>query len=581
MDEDENSTFHQRTKKKKNHSSNQFQQDKQEIEIFNFFHSLYHSSLVLSSPTSSHFSEWYYMLQLLLLAEMRSSHPLAKGITSYCRYMVAIMEKVIQREGNSAFFSSVFLPNDEDLSFEMIPGQGILMKIKSKTTERTDQDNELLIGNADLLINKGNITNLPSSILNLSNGFTAGGKVPLYFSFNGQLKGIISLSDKVRPETAYVLRELKNRGIQCYMVTGDQYSTALAIGSSLGLSSSQILASVKPEEKELFIAALQQKGKKVAFIGDGTNDGPALARANVGITMASGSDIAVEAGDMLLVKNDLTSLITALDLASRTLWRIKLNYLWAFGYNICLIPIAAGVFFPFFHFALQPMWAGAAMALSSVSIVLSSLTIAFFVPKAILPSEKSLSSSSSSFFSFLFASSSSSSLTPAYRKIPVATDENSDYGAEGDDECRCPVSMVPDLDEEQSVKLLEMTSMNSFTGRLSKRLFSDDAAVVLSAQQILQQYKDQLKEQNQQDHKINPSVYGLHSFNRDSGDEELGFHDPLASYSSHPLIVNSSPRSVTIPSSPKAGCGCCGKNCRCGDNCSCSARKQPKRKIIV
>ena len=168
------------------------------------------------------------------------------------------------------------------------------------------------------------------------------------------------------------------------MVTGDEPTTAYAIGAMIGIPKSHILASAMPQDKESFIESLQSNhSKHVAFIGDGTNDANALARADVGLALGGGTDVAIDTGDMVLVNNDLSSILIALDVSKICFRRIKLNYFWALIYNVVLLPIAAGVFYPSYQFALEPMYAGAAMALSSVSIVLSSLSLMMYkVPSA-------------------------------------------------------------------------------------------------------------------------------------------------------------------------------------------------------
>eukprot|EP00599_Poterioochromonas_sp_BG-1_P004571 CAMPEP_0173132244 /NCGR_PEP_ID=MMETSP1105-20130129/36_1 /TAXON_ID=2985 /ORGANISM="Ochromonas sp., Strain BG-1" /LENGTH=877 /DNA_ID=CAMNT_0014043725 /DNA_START=1090 /DNA_END=3724 /DNA_ORIENTATION=+ len=439
-------------------SQNERKRQEQDQNIFQYFLSLFTGNRG-NQQRQELYDEVYYNLSLLQFAEKRSNHPLAKGITTYCQHLLAALEQpsLLMKldRANVKSSSKCSLPTEEELLFDIIPGQGVCMYTNPSTS--TSSTVQVLVGNIHLLQSKG-IT-IPRYVEEISNGFTAGGKVSIYFSINNRLSGIISVADKVRPETVSVLRQLKRgRKIDCYMVTGDQQSTAIAIGSSIGIETSHILAGVKPEEKEMFIAALQAKGKKVAFVGDGTNDGPALARANVGIAMASGSEIAIEAGDLLLCNNHLQTLITTLDLSSYTLWRIKMNYLWAFGYNICLIPLAAGVLFPFFHFALQPMYAGAVMALSSVSIVFSSLTITLFQPKTGNKTEDSCwGSMRRTFLGTALVQKKIDKKFSSEDEQDRLRSGSSDGGVEmpgisrfeeeKESDCHCPVSSVPLLEE--------------------------------------------------------------------------------------------------------------------------------------
>jgi Cu+-exporting ATPase len=206
----------------------------------------------------------------------------------------------------------------------------------------------------------------------------------------GELLGLLGLSDTVRPEAAGVVRALAQRGLQTWMITGDNASAATAVAAELGIARERVMAGVLPSEKSLAIERLQREGRRVAMVGDGLNDSPALARADVGLAMASGTDVAMEASAFTLLRGDLTAVPDALRLARRTMQVIRQNLVWAFLYNALGIPIAAGLMYVLlrpggpigpllgWHGTLNPMVASLAMALSSVSVVTSSLRLRNF-----------------------------------------------------------------------------------------------------------------------------------------------------------------------------------------------------------
>ena len=333
------------------------------------------------------------LLKLLLAAESSSSHPLAKGISEYCIAQLQYKGKDQRR------VSDIGKMENPKFQTHVIPGQGIKLTVSPAFVADDDaddggnlhdddsasvQDFQVLVGSQELLSTHG--INLTTKQLDIASGLRVGGKIVVFMAMEDRLQVIIGVSDMVRPDAAAVIATLKSWGMRCYMVTGDQRATGVAIGQAVGIPSSMVFAGAKPDEKEKFIEKLQKAGKKVAFIGDGTNDSPALARADVSFAMAGGTDIAIEAGDIVLCRNDLTSMATAMHLARQTMNRIKINYFWALVYNFTLIPISAGVFYPSYHFALLPMFAGGAMALSSVCIVLSSLLLMRYKPPALLGS---------------------------------------------------------------------------------------------------------------------------------------------------------------------------------------------------
>jgi P-type Cu+ transporter len=335
------------------------------------------------------------LLLLLQQAELKSNHPLANGIVDFCRKKLDEL---------SANHRSDLQLDIIDERFDVHAGQGIAMSITlsssnhqqiskllgSKYPPANGNPIDVLVGNADFLSSQG--IGIPASVATTATNLRLGGKIVIFAAVAMKLVSIIALSDTIRPEAPMVLQYLRDEGITCYMVTGDDWNTAVAIASSLGIEAKHVYANAKPDDKEKFVRALQDYPTTAAisqtcmFIGDGTNDSPAMARASVGVAMAGGTDIAVEAGDVVFCKNSLTAVATLIALSKTTMRRIWLNFAWALGYNLCLIPIAAGVFYPFFHLALAPMMAGMAMAFSSISIVISSLLLGLFQPPALQPS---------------------------------------------------------------------------------------------------------------------------------------------------------------------------------------------------
>ncbi|MDP3758328.1 MAG: HAD-IC family P-type ATPase, partial [Candidatus Daviesbacteria bacterium] len=199
------------------------------------------------------------------------------------------------------------------------------------------------------------------------------GKTVMMLGVDRKLVGLIAVADTLKETSKEAVSKLQKMGIEVVMITGDNKRTAQAIASLVGIK--KVLAEVLPDEKEKEVRKLQNEGKKVAFVGDGINDAPALASADVGIAMGSGTDVAIEAGDITLINKDLSSVASAINLSKKTMRTIKLNLFWAFGYNIILIPVAMGILYLPFHILLNPILASAAMALSSISVVSNSLLL--------------------------------------------------------------------------------------------------------------------------------------------------------------------------------------------------------------
>ena len=190
-------------------------------------------------------------------------------------------------------------------------------------------------------------------------------------SFKNELVGLIAIADTIKENSKEAVEKLKKLNLEVLMITGDNERTARAIANQIGIE--KVLANVLPEDKEKEIKKLKQQGKIVAMVGDGINDAPALAQADIGIAIGSGTDVALETGSIVLIKNDLRDVVKSIELSKYTIKKIKQNLFWAFFYNTAGIPIAAGILYPFTGFLLNPIIAGIAMALSSVSVVSNSL----------------------------------------------------------------------------------------------------------------------------------------------------------------------------------------------------------------
>ncbi len=245
--------------------------------------------------------------------------------------------------------------------FHAVAGHGIEGVVEGK---------QLYLGNRKLLEREYiSITAFNTQIAKLEHE----GKTVMMLAQEGKLVGLIAVADTVKKSAKDAVQKLQNMGIEVAMITGDNHRTAAAIARKIGIT--RVLAEVLPDQKEAEVRKIQKEGKKVAMIGDGINDAPALAAADVGIAMGTGTDVAIEAADITLINKDLHSVADAVTLSKRTMRTIKTNLVWAFGYNIILIPVAMGVLYPFFHILLNPIFASAAMAMSSISVVSNSLLL--------------------------------------------------------------------------------------------------------------------------------------------------------------------------------------------------------------
>lgn len=253
--------------------------------------------------------------------------------------------------------------------FEAIPGHGIRVEIEGK---------DMYIGNRKLMLEQK--IDL-SSVEKESDRLADEGKTPMYLSVDGELAGIIAVADTLKENSMKAVKELRRRGVEVIMITGDNKRTAKAIAKQVGIDS--VLSEVLPEDKAEEVKKLQEAGKKVAMVGDGINDAPALAQADVGIAVGSGTDVAIESADIVLMRNDLTAVLTAIDLSHATLRNIKQNLFWAFAYNLVGIPVAMGLLHIFGGPLMNPMFAAVAMSFSSVSVLLNALRLRRFKPAVV------------------------------------------------------------------------------------------------------------------------------------------------------------------------------------------------------
>lgn len=289
------------------------------------------------------------LLRLAASAERPSEHPLAEAVV-----------RKAEAEG-------IDLARADQ--FEARPGKGVLAQVGARS---------VVAGNRMLF--KEMKIDLDDAILRSASGYEEQGKTAMLVALDGKPSGVLAISDQLKSSAAPAVAELKNMGMQVVMITGDNARSAAAVANQLGIK--KVLSEVLPEEKAVEIKRLQQAGSRVAFVGDGINDAPALAESDVGIAIGSGTDVAIETGEIVLMTGDLRDAVAAIQLSRKVISRIKLNIFWAFAYNVALVPVAAGVLYPIFGITFRPELAGLAMALSSVTVISLSLLLKKYIPPA-------------------------------------------------------------------------------------------------------------------------------------------------------------------------------------------------------
>ncbi|MDP2777146.1 MAG: HAD-IC family P-type ATPase, partial [Anaerolineales bacterium] len=286
------------------------------------------------------------VLRLAAIAEKNSEHPLGEAIV-----------RGAQDRG---------LKLTEPEAFNSIPGHGV---------EAKAEGSEILLGNRKLMKERGVDF---SALMQQAEALEVDGKTVMFVALNGRAAGLIAVADTLKEYSADAVRRLHKLGLEVAMITGDNRRTADAIARKVGID--RVLAEVLPQDKAEEVKKLQAQGKKVAMVGDGVNDAPALAQAEVGMAIGSGTDVAKETGDIILIKDDISDVVVALEVAKATMRKVKQNLFWAFFYNVLGIPLGAGLFYTFASVIISPELAGLMMAVSSISVTLNTLLLKGFKP---------------------------------------------------------------------------------------------------------------------------------------------------------------------------------------------------------
>lgn len=296
------------------------------------------------------------LLRLAAAVEANSEHPLAEAV----------------------------LRRAESLGIE-VRGAEMFQAHSGKGVTAMVDGREVLAGNRMIFSEQG--IEIPPEMSSTATELEEQGKTAILIARDGLAAGVVAVSDRLKGSARQAVAELKNMKLRVIMVTGDNSRSAAAVAATAGIE--DVYSEVLPEEKALKVKSLQAKGQKVAFVGDGINDAPALAQADVGIAIGSGTDVAIETGEIVLIKDELLDAVGAIQLSRKVMTRIRQNIFWAFAYNAALVPVAAGVLYPFFGFTFRPELAGLAMAMSSVTVVSLSLLLKRYTPPAKLLSLKS------------------------------------------------------------------------------------------------------------------------------------------------------------------------------------------------
>ena len=457
-----------------------------------------------------HGLEWGDIYMMVLKAEMRSSHPLARGLVHYCQNIPEVAKALLDE------FEHPHRPRLEVLEQSLVSGKGIKASIGHSMTENTYS---LLVGTYELLTSHG--VNVGKKYISIADSYRYGGKVAIYVAVNDRFCVFFGLADTIRPESPNVIANLRERGMNTSMITGDEWITARTIGLAVNIPQDEIYAKASPDNKKEIVISKQSDYGKIAFVGDGTNDSPALAMANVGIVMSSGTDVAIEVGDVVLCKNDLHSLLVAIDISNVTMRRIKINYVWALGYNILLIPIAAGILYPHYHYALDPAYAGGAMALSSVSVVISSLTLLLYRP-------------------------------PISAQINKDAGHKNNHVFDDDDLCKCPVSISYAHSTRSSLSTKDETSLSALRRRLSNLVPSHEGETF-----------NPLGGNSMVYHQLNSSDPAV------TYDDGVALEMMETGKGTRGNSVAHIHENIDVNVDISGGCGCGKKNCMCGSGCRC------------
>lgn len=289
------------------------------------------------------------LLILAASAERGSEHPLAEAI-------------VRRSEADGLALMDV-------KEFYAFPGKGVVAQSDS---------GELAVGNRSFLAERG--LNIPDILASRALEFERLGKTALFAAAGDQAIGVFAIADRIKDSAAPAITALRKMGLEVVMITGDNPRSAAAVAEQIGIS--EVYSEVLPQDKAIEVSRLQQQGKVVAFVGDGINDAPALAQSDVGIAIGSGTDVAIETGEIVLIRDNLIDAVAAIQLSRKVMTRIKQNIFWAFAYNVALIPVAAGALYPAFGITFRPELAGLAMAMSSVTVVSLSLMLKRYIPPA-------------------------------------------------------------------------------------------------------------------------------------------------------------------------------------------------------
>jgi len=290
------------------------------------------------------------MLRLAAAAEKPSEHPLAEAVV-----------RAAEEKG---------LAVSQAADFQAWPGKGVMAVVEGR---------RVIAGNRMLFSEMG--IDIPPEILSRGQAFEEQGKTAMLVALDGLAWGVIAISDQLKPSAEKAVSLLKKMGLSVAMITGDNAASARAVAGQLGID--RVMAQVLPEDKSGEVKRLQQEGLRVAFVGDGINDAPALAQADVGIAIGSGTDVAIETGEIVLMKDDLLDAVAAIQLSRKVISRVKLNIFWAFAYNAALVPVAAGALYPLYGITFRPELAGLVMAASSVTVISLSLLLKRYIPAAL------------------------------------------------------------------------------------------------------------------------------------------------------------------------------------------------------